>query len=113
VSTTLDLRTSSVESDILKDVHENLDDGNVIKVVDSNRSRRVWTITAILTRSELETLIPKIRSQTTTDYPKLRVYDKSTTPFYNDYKVYFGSTTRMKMISLDKWNVSFELRERS
>jgi hypothetical protein len=112
-STTLELKTASVESEIIKEVHEDLDDGNIVKIVDSNRSKRVWAITAILTNSELETLIPKIRSQTTADYPKLRVYDKSTTPFYNDYKVYFGSTTRITIISVGKWKVALELRERT
>jgi hypothetical protein len=111
----LELRVQSGTMNVEKEVHPVRDDGNVIRCFDANRSQRAWTINCLLTTAEMETLITYYRSATTTDNPKLRIYDKSTTPFYNEYKVYFAdfSTPQFQPGSGGKWQIKLVLRERT
>jgi hypothetical protein len=101
--------------DIEKEVHPVKDDGNIIRVSDSNRSQRSWAIKCYLTTAEMETLVTYYRSATTTDNPKLRIYDKSASPFYNEYKVYFAglSTSQFQPGANGKWLITLTLKERT
>lgn len=86
----IDLKTEVVNITWDKDVQVVKDDGNVIRVADSNRCQRVWTIICSLSKAEKDILDSYIRTATTSDYPKLRVFDTAAGPnYYSDYKVYF------------------------
>jgi hypothetical protein len=77
-----------------KEIQPTKDDGNVIRIADSNRCQRVWTFSCWLTKAEKDILEIYIRSATTADYPKLRIYDTAVGPnYYTEYKVYFQNPT--------------------
>lgn len=114
-NTTLAVPTESVRMMIEKDITAVKDDSNVIRVQDAVRNQRTWILTLSLSTAARETLVQFYRSAITADYPTFRYYDKSTTPYYNDYKVYFSSYDErpLKVGSNGLFTVVLTVKERS
>lgn len=62
-------------------------------IVDQNRVIQVYIVRdVVLTVSDWETLLTKMNTAKTSydsGYPKLRVYNKSSNPYYNEFQVWF------------------------
>jgi hypothetical protein len=108
----IDLKTDTVSISWDKDVQSVKDDGNVIRVVDSNRCQRIWTFSCYLTKAEKDVLEPYIRSAITGSYPKLRIFDTAASPnYYSEYLVYFIKPTAT--LSGDRLRFTLTLGERT
>jgi hypothetical protein len=85
VGTQIDIDADAPEHSIAKLLAVQPDSDGSNKWADDNRYLESWTITGTCSCASKENLVATIKIVMGATYPKLRVYDKSAGPNYNDY----------------------------
>jgi len=83
----IDIDATSITHTIAKNVTPHQDSDGVNRWQEDNRYVESWIITGTVSLADKEdlTATAKLVTDTVNNYPKLRVYDKSTNPYYTDY----------------------------
>jgi len=92
--------------DLVKDLVRYPDSDGTNNWADDNRYMEQYTVTGTVSLTELEYLKETAQIVMGATYPKIRVYDKSAAPNYNDYSPVQFRSLNAVMVSDSLWRVT-------
>lgn len=105
--------TKDVEIDVeslsykqVKDLTRYADSDGTNNWADDNRYIQQYTVSGTVSRAELEFLKETAQIVMGATYPKIRIYDKSTADYYNEYSPVQFISLEANMVTDDLWRVT-------